>query len=149
MSKREKRVLVAGTFDIIHPGHIHLIKEATKLGKVIVIVARDSTVRRIKGREPIIPERQRLEVVKNIKGVFKARLGNEDKDLLKVVEEEKPDIILLGPNQNFNEKEIEEELKRRGINVKVLRLEDELKDFPLHSTTKIVKRILEIFNKEK
>lgn len=149
MSKREKRVLVAGTFDIIHPGHIHLIKEATKLGKVIVIVARDSTVRRIKGREPIIPERQRLEVVKNIKGVFKARLGNEDKDLLKVVEEEKPDIILLGPNQNFNEREIEEELKRRGINVKVLRLEDELKDFPLHSTTKIVKRILEIFNKEK
>ncbi|MCD6515213.1 MAG: FAD synthase, partial [Candidatus Odinarchaeota archaeon] len=145
MSKREKRVLVAGTFDIIHPGHIHLIKEATKLGKVIVIVARDSTVRRIKGREPIIPERQRLEVVKNIKGVFKARLGNEDKDLLKVVEEEKPDIILLGPNQNFNEREIEEELKRRGINVKVLRLEDELKDFPLHSTTKIVKRILEIF----
>jgi len=149
MSKREKRVLVAGTFDIIHPGHIHLIKEATKLGKVIVIVARDSTVRRIKGREPIIPERQRLEVVKNIKGVFKARLGNEDRDLLKVVEEEEPDIILLGPNQNFNEKEIEEELKRRGINVKVLRLEDELKDFPLHSTTKIVKRILEIFNKEK
>lgn len=145
MSKREKRVLVAGTFDIIHPGHIYLIKEATKLGKVIVIVARDSTVRRIKGREPIIPERQRLEVVKNIKGVFKARLGNEDRDLLKVVEEEEPDIILLGPNQNFNEKEIEEELKRRGINVKVLRLKNELKDFPLHSTTKIVRRILEIF----
>jgi len=117
MSKREKRVVVAGTFDIIHPGHIHLIKEATKLGKVIVIVARDSTVRRIKGREPIIPERQRLEVVKNIKGVFKARLGNEDKDLLKVVEEEKPDIILLGPNQNFNEKEIEEELKKLELEV--------------------------------
>ena len=145
MTKKEKKVLIAGTFDIIHPGHIYLINEAKKLGKVIVIVARDSTVKRIKNKVPVIPEEQRLEVIRNIKGVYKARLGNEGSDLLKVVEEEKPDIILLGPNQNFDEKAIEQELKRRGLQVKVKRLKEKNNNYQLCSTSKIIKRIIQLY----
>ncbi|MGQ4834086.1 MAG: adenylyltransferase/cytidyltransferase family protein [Candidatus Asgardarchaeia archaeon] len=145
MINKEKKVLIAGTFDILHPGHIYLIKEALKIGKVIVIVARDTTVKRIKNRDPVIPEEQRLEVIRNIKGVYKARLGNEGSDLLKVVEEEKPDVILLGPNQNFDEKAIEKELKKRGLSVEVRRLKNENTHFPLCSTTKIIKRIIQLY----
>ena len=145
MMKKEKKVLVAGTFDIIHPGHIYLINEAKKLGKVIVNVARDSTVKRIKNKVPVIPEEQRLEVIRNIKGVYKARLGNEGSDLLKVVEEEKPDIILLGPNQNFDEKTIEQELKRRGLQVEVKRLKEKNNNYQLCSTSKIIKRIIQLY----
>ncbi len=41
MIKIAKKVLIAGTFDLIHPGHIFLINEAAKLGDVYVIVATD------------------------------------------------------------------------------------------------------------
>ncbi len=145
MTIKEKKVLIAGTFDIIHPGHIYLINEAKKLGKVIVIVARDSTVKRIKNKVPVIPEEQRLEVIRNIKGVYKARLGNKGADLLKVVEDEKPDIILLGPNQNFDEKAIEQELKQRGLQVEVKRLKEKNNNYQLCSTSKIIKRIIQLY----
>ncbi|MEM4647670.1 MAG: DUF357 domain-containing protein, partial [Candidatus Nezhaarchaeales archaeon] len=90
VAEKRKRVMVAGVFDIIHPGHIYLISKAAELGDVVVVVARDSTVERLKGRRPVVPEDQRLEVVKNIKGVSEAVLGNEGEDMLKIVEELKP-----------------------------------------------------------
>ena len=142
--KLEKKVLVAGTFEIIHPGHIKYLSEAWKLGRVVAIVARDLTVRKIKGRDVVIPENQRVEVLKNIIYVHKVRLGYED-DMLRVVEEEKPDIILLGPNQPFNEDELKESLKRRGLkSIEVLRLR-EIENCPLCSTTKIIQEILRKF----
>ena len=47
---KDKIVMVAGTFDLIHPGHLYLIQEARKLGKVVVVVGRDKNVERVKGR---------------------------------------------------------------------------------------------------
>ncbi|MHA1486682.1 MAG: adenylyltransferase/cytidyltransferase family protein, partial [Promethearchaeota archaeon] len=70
-----KKVLVAGTFDIIHPGHLYLINEAAKMGDVYVIVATDMNRKIYSGETPIIPEDQRLEVIKSIKNVKEARLG--------------------------------------------------------------------------
>jgi FAD synthetase len=86
---------VGGTFDILHPGHIFLLKEASKHGDVIVVVARDSTVKRIKGREPIFNEEHRLMMVSSIKYVKKAILGKESTDILEIVEELKPDVIVV------------------------------------------------------
>lgn len=142
MAEKRKRIMVAGVFDIIHPGHIYLISKAAELGDVLVIVARDSTVERLKGRKPVIPEDQRLEVVKNIKGVREAVLGNEGEDILKIVEELKPDIILLGPNQNFNEEKLKKDLKIRGLKVEVMRLKEIYEPYKLCSTSKIIKEIL-------
>ncbi|WP_243675207.1 hypothetical protein [Vulcanisaeta distributa] len=89
----------------------------------------------------VIPENQRLEVVSNIVYVHKARLGYEG-DMFRVVEEERPNIILLGPNQPFNEDSLREELKKRGGlgNIEVLRFNDYV-DCPLCSTTKILKAV--------
>ena len=41
-------IMIAGTFDILHPGHIHYIQEASQYGKVTVILSRDVTVKKIK-----------------------------------------------------------------------------------------------------
>ncbi|MEM1710739.1 MAG: DUF357 domain-containing protein, partial [Sulfolobales archaeon] len=71
-----RRVLVGGTFDIIHPGHIYYLSEASRLGLVYAVVARDSTVRRVKGKEPINDEVSRLEVLSSLKYVYKAILGD-------------------------------------------------------------------------
>ena len=137
-----KRVMVAGVFDIIHPGHIFLISKAAELGDVVVVVARDSTVERLKGRKPVIPEEQRLEVVKSLKGVKEAILGNEGEDMLKIVEELKPDIILLGPNQNFDEERLKRDLENRGLKVEVVRLKELYEAHKLCSTSKIIREIL-------
>ena len=67
MNKVKKRILVAGTFDLVHAGHIYLINEAAKLGDVYVIVATDRNRELFSGERPIIPQEQRLEIIKNIK----------------------------------------------------------------------------------
>ena len=145
LSERARtKVLTAGTFEIIHPGHIYYLREAWKLGRVITVIARDSTVRKIKCRDVIINEKQRLEVVSSLYYVHKARLGYED-DMLKVVEEERPDIILLGPDQPFDEDKLLAELKRRGIdNIQIKRL-DKRVEGELYSTTNIIRKIIEKF----
>ncbi|MEM0174412.1 MAG: DUF357 domain-containing protein, partial [Sulfolobaceae archaeon] len=104
------KVFVAGTFDILHPGHIEFLKEASKLGRVYAVVARDINVKKMKGREPINNEEQRLEIVKSIRYVYQAILGDPN-DILKSVERVKPDIIFLGPDQQVDEKKLAEELE--------------------------------------
>ncbi|MCX6785844.1 MAG: tRNA pseudouridine(55) synthase TruB [Candidatus Komeilibacteria bacterium] len=93
------KVLIAGTFDIIHPGHINLIKQARELGDFLVAtIARDQNVIKIKGRSPYYPERQRLENLKNLHIADKVILG----DLVnpyKMMAEEQPNVIALGYDQ--------------------------------------------------
>ena len=73
-------VMATGTFDILHPGHALYLKKSKELGgkdaKLVVVVARDSTVRDRK-RIPIIGENQRLEMIKCLKPVDEAYLGYE------------------------------------------------------------------------
>lgn len=134
-----KKVLVAGSFEIIHPGHIHYIREAWRRGRVYVVVARDNSIRKFKKRDPIIPEEQRLRVVSEIRYVYKAILGDEE-DYLKPVEEVKPDLILLGPDQWPSEEKLAIELKRRGVEASIERLSSRV-DEELYSTSRIISEI--------
>ena len=137
-----KIVMATGTFDIIHPGHGYYLEESKKVGgkdsKLVVIVARDSTVRS-KKRIPVVDEKQRLEVVKMIKFVNEAYLGNEN-DMFKIVKEIKPDIITIGSDQNYNITNLKKELTDRGINSEVVKIEG-YKKGQLDSTCKIIKKI--------
>ncbi|HOQ18276.1 MAG TPA: FAD synthase [Methanothermobacter thermautotrophicus] len=137
-----KTVMATGTFDIIHPGHGFFLEEARKLGgkdaRLVVVLARDSTVRARK-RTPIVGEKQRLEVVRMLKPVDEAYLGSET-DMFEIVHRIKPDIIAIGPDQNFDVDELRDELRRRGLECEVKRIE-KYRDSELDSTCKIIKRI--------
>jgi len=133
------KVVVGGTFEIIHPGHIYFLEKANEYGRVYVIVARDVNVEKFKGRKTYIPEENRLKVISSIKYVYKAILGDE-KDILKPIEEIKPQIIILGPDQKVDEEELKKKLSERGLNVKVIRIKDKLK-CGLCSTSRIIKKI--------
>jgi FAD synthetase len=133
-----KRIVVAGTFDILHPGHVFLISEAAKLGEVIVVVARDENVVLAKDHPVIVPEQQRLFMVQALKGVSKAVLGKQGLDFLAIIEELEPDVLMLGPNQQMSNEQVQEELTRRGLKTKVIRLEQLFDEYPLSSTTKII-----------
>ena len=136
------RVMATGTFDIIHSGHGFYLEEAKKLGgadaKLIVVIARDATVR-AKKRVPVVSEKQRLEVVKMLKPVDEAYLGHIG-DIFKIVHEIKPDIIAIGPDQNFNLDELRKELKNREINAEVIKI-TKYRESALDSSCKIIKKI--------
>ncbi|MFX0056945.1 MAG: adenylyltransferase/cytidyltransferase family protein [Candidatus Hodarchaeota archaeon] len=143
-----KKVLIAGTFDIVHPGHIFLVNEAAKIGDVYVIVATDNNREKYSGERPIVPEKQRLEVIKSIKNVKDARLGRSDNDTLKTVEEIEPDIILLGPDQMYDIQTLKEGLHKKGLNhIEIRRLEGYYDKYELHSSRlikdEIIKRYLQ------
>lgn len=118
-----KTVLVTGTFDFLHRGHLHLLQEARTHGdRLIVLVARDSTVKKIKGRFPIHNERERRELVASVRLVDQAVLGDR-KDPYRVIEQVKPDVICLGYDQQHTfALALEGELKRRGMKTRIVTL---------------------------
>jgi FAD synthetase len=136
--------MASGTFDIIHPGHGYYLKESKKLGgensKLVVVVARDATVRSRK-RVPIVNEQQRLEVVRMLKPVDEAYLGSTT-DMFKIVEKIKPDIISIGSDQDFDLDLLRKELRERNLNVKVVRITG-YKKTVLDSSCKIIRKIKE------
>ena len=150
MNKIAKKILIAGTFDLVHPGHIFLIQEAAKLGDVYVIIATDKNRKLYSGVSPIVPQEQRLEVIKNIKNVKEARLGRSDNDTLKTVEEINPDIILLGPDQKYSVNILTKGLKEKGLNhIEVRRLETYYDKYELNSSSLIKQKIIEKYKENK
>ncbi len=118
-----KVVLAGGVFDVIHPGHIYTLKSSKALGDVLIVsVARDKTVLANKGHLPINSESERLQLVSSIKYVDLALLGSES-NIYEVVEAVRPDIIAIGYDQKHKEDELRLESEKRGIRVKVVRLD--------------------------
>jgi len=138
------RVLATGTFDILHPGHLLYLSKAKSLGdELYVIVARDSMIKH--KPKPVIPEAQRLAMVKGLSMVDKAQLGSEE-DIFEPLCLIKPDIIALGKNQFFDEKKLESELKGHGINAKVVRIQS-FEQCELCSSAAIIRKIIERYVK--
>ena len=132
--------MATGVFDLLHPGHVHFLAEARKLGdELVVVVARDSTAHKFK-HEPITSEESRLRMVASLKAVDRAVLGREG-SIYEILPEIRPDVIVLGFDQIHNEEEILAECRRRGLPTKVVRLPRFEGD--LDGTRKIVKRVEE------
>ena len=117
-----KKVMAFGSFDILHEGHKHYLREAKSYGDyLIVVVARDLNILKFKGRGPRNNERHRLNEVKELDFVDKAVLGHKD-DILEVLDEFKPDIICLGYDQKtVDEEKLREETEKRKIKAGIIR----------------------------
>lgn len=141
-----KTVLTSGAFDLIHYGHIRLLEEAKRLGgtgaRLVVIVARDETIRRRKGRPPVIPEDQRRAVIEALKVVDEALLGYQDLDMATVIERVKPDIIAVGYDQDGIEAMAKKAIEEQGLNVEVKRI-SRFGQNDLDSSSKIKRKIVE------
>jgi FAD synthetase len=100
----DKRVVCAGTFDYLHQGHIDFLIQAKALGdELVVIVARDETVKRIKGFLPDHNEELRMNRIKETGIPDEVVLGNLKEDLFHILDELKPDVIALGYDQRVSE----------------------------------------------
>ncbi len=94
------KILLFGTFDHLHPGHLFVFEEAQKRGNVFVVVARDANVLRIKGRAPQQTQQERMAAVQAALPGATVMLG-DDSDFLAPVRRVQPDLILLGYDQKL------------------------------------------------
>ncbi len=91
-----------GTFDTLHPGHAFFLKKARKLGDcLVVIVARDRTVKKVKNHPPLNTEDKRVKNLLALGLAEKVSLGRIGNDKYAVIRDENPDVIALGYDQKF------------------------------------------------
>lgn len=140
-----RKVLLVGTWDIVHPGHIEFLWRGKRLGKVYVIVARDENVAASKGRPPLIPQRQRAEVLRNLKPVDHVVLGDKS-NFLKPVAKIRPDIILLGPDETYPVDKLKVDLRKMGLRCRVMKLSKRFTKYPLSSTSQIIAKAAKLAN---
>jgi len=139
-------VLASGVFDLLHYGHIRFLEEAKRQGgsdsRLMVIIARDETVKRMKEKAPIIPEDQRRALVEALNVVDEALLGYEEMNLEAVIEKIKPDIIAVGHDQDDIERQTRRIVEERGLNLRIVKIGRFGKE-DLNSSSKIKGKIVE------
>ena len=132
--RKEKKTIVFtnGCFDLLHPGHIKILKEAKAKGDVLIVGLNfDSSIKKLKGRfRPILDQKARLQVLSAISYVDYIILFNEltPFKLIKII---KPDYLVKG--SDYKEKEI----VGREYSKKVIRVSL----YKGYSTSKIIEKI--------
>ena len=110
-------VYTAGTFDLLHLGHVRIIRTARGFGdKLIVAVSTDELVESYKGKKPVVPFDERLEMVRELKGVD-AVVAQHDADKFKAWERMKFDVWLVGDDWFDSSKYQDYRLKLEAVGV--------------------------------
>jgi FAD synthetase len=143
--KKRRIVLASGTFDLLHLGHVKYLEEAKRAGGrnavLIVIVARDGTVEKRRGRKPIVPENQRRALVGSLEVVDDAILGYEDFDIENVIQKIKPDVIALGYDRSDIQQAVRDYVKEKRLVIKVVKI-GKFEEEELNSSSKIKQKII-------
>lgn len=108
---KNKKVYVAMSADILHPGHLNIIQEASKLGELTVGVLTDKAIASYK-RLPYLNFEQRKLIVENIKGVSKV-ISQDTLDYVPNLLIEKPDFVVHGDDWKEG---VQKETRSRVIN---------------------------------
>ena len=121
-SSNKKLVMAFGTFDFLHAGHENFLRQAKELGQeLLVVLARDNTVRSVKGRDPVNNERKRLKNLRQSGWADKVILGNQT-DKHKVILQYKPAVIALGYDQFVFTQTLQKTLIDHNLNSEIVRL---------------------------
>jgi FAD synthetase len=133
--KKQIKVLAGGVFNIVHPGHILFLKKAKALGDyLVVVIANDKTANRTKAYH-VTNQEERKRNIERLGVADKVVIGDE-RDFMKVVRDEKPQIIALGYDQRADERKLAALLAEEGITCKITRIMENLGDY---KTSDIIK----------
>jgi D-beta-D-heptose 7-phosphate kinase/D-beta-D-heptose 1-phosphate adenosyltransferase len=129
-------VFTNGCFDLLHRGHVHILREARAMGDILIVgVNSDRSVRGIKGpKRPILGETDRSELIAAMEMVNYVVLFDEA-DPRKLIEAIKPDVLAKGGDWGPDGVVGADIVERTGGKVAVIPY---LKGF---STTEIIERI--------
>lgn len=110
-----KVVMVFGAFDGLHPGHLDFFRQAKKFGDFLIVsLGTDKNVEKTKGKGPLFGEKERLDLIKQLRVVNKAVLGSQT-DYFLHIKQYAPDVICLGYDQWAQEEHVRRELDRVGL----------------------------------
>ena len=90
----DRTVYLCFATDIIHGGHIAIIRKAARLGKLIIGVLSDEAVASYK-RFPLVPQAERMKLFENIAGVYRV-VGQNTLSYRENLEKYKPDVVVHG-----------------------------------------------------
>ena len=125
-SQKRKIVLASGVFDLLHLGHVRFLEEAKKAGgenaELVVVVARDATVEKAKGRLPTIGEYHRAALVESLKVVDRAVMGYLNFNIDDIIDNIKPDVTALGYDQDDIMDEVQEYIRMKNLNVRIIKI---------------------------
>ncbi|MBT4541110.1 adenylyltransferase/cytidyltransferase family protein [Candidatus Woesearchaeota archaeon] len=124
------RVLIFGTFDKLHKGHIHFIRKAGEIAEenskskedaeLFVVIARDENVEKIKNKTPADQEMKRVMNV-YLLGLAKKVILGDKSNFFRAIQEYKPKIICLGYDQDSQG--LEEYIKEHKLNIEIKRID--------------------------
>ncbi|MBP9749005.1 adenylyltransferase/cytidyltransferase family protein [Patescibacteria group bacterium] len=104
--QKKKRVVAFGVFDLLHPGHLTFLTAARALGdELVVVITRDSRVKKEKGAAPVFTEKERLQMISALSVVTHVVLGDRPGQW-SMLEKLKPDIVAIGHDQKRPETKI-------------------------------------------
>ncbi len=126
----KKTVLAFGSFDILHPGHLAYLEQARRFGdRLVVVIARDSTICSLKKHAPVFHEKERRALVGSLRIVDKACLGTVQ-DNLAIVEKIRPTVVCLGYDQRISVSWLKKALRSRNLGyIKIVRAKPYRKNF--------------------
>ena len=129
-------VFTNGCFDLLHRGHVHVLREAKALGDILIVALNsDRSVREIKGpKRPVLPESDRVELVAALEMVDYVALFDEP-DPHEMIAALRPNVLVKGGDWGAEEIVGSDIVKQDGGKVAVIPY---LKGF---STTEIIERI--------
>lgn len=132
-------VITFWAFDLVHEGHIYYLSEAKKYGtRLVTVVARDSTIEKIKWKKPKFKQEQRIKDIKALNIADIVELGDEN-DMMWWIKKYKPDTIAIGYDQTSFIHELSEYLMNNNIKSKVLTIKPYKED--IYKSSKIKKEL--------
>ncbi len=133
----KKTVMIFGTFDILHPGHLFFLQQAKKRGdRLVVCIARDETVKKIKQQPPVHTEQERKKMISAFAVVDQVILGDK-KDPYNVIKKIQPDVIALGYDQQVFVDGLRMALQKNNLRTKIVRISAH---FPQKYASRVIKQ---------
>ena len=122
---KRRLAMAFGSFDVLHPGHIRYLRGASKYGRLIVVVARDRRIEKLKGRKPLMDEESRRDIIGSLRFVDRAILGDRIRkwnDIYAVLIRLKPDYIVFGYDQKVDMRYLKRFLAINKLSSRIVKL---------------------------
>ncbi len=153
MPNIQKTIMVFGTFDGLHAGHKNLFKQARNLAKysrLVVSIARDKNVKKIKNSKPRLSENNRKQLIED-SGLADLVVLGDNVGYIRHIKKINPQIIALGYDQSNYTLNLSNDLKKAGMQVEVVRMEPYMphiyKNSLINKKTQRTSRNLRVINK--
>ncbi len=119
----QRTILLFGTFDFLHIGHIYFLQQAKRrAAKVVVALARDTVVKQLKGSLPLHNERERRELLCHVDLIDDVLYGDKVIGTYKIISRVKPTYIGIGHDQHELYKDLRYFLKNSKEDIQIVKL---------------------------